>query len=142
MFLLPSGGGAGGEVGQGEGAAGARVWRRLGNAFRRGGGAGGGVGSRRPCLEEGECRARSVLPACRWPRLEVGKYRSGEGSIGVPRRRRSVVASPCISLSCLPSAPVRLSAAAGTCADGGGRKANQNSCPPIGRSISVYYGGE
>lgn len=66
---------------------------------------------------------RSVLPACRWPRLEVGKYRSGEGRIAGPRRRRSVVASPCISLLFLPSAPVCLSAAAGTGAgDGGARQ--------------------
>lgn len=71
------------------------MYRRLGNASRRGGGggAGGGVGCRRPCLEEGECRAAPSCPPAagrvwKWENIVQGKEASGgRGGVGLLSRR-------------------------------------------------------
>lgn len=79
MLLKSSGGGAGGEAGQGERAARAKGRRHLGNASRRGGGGGGGV----PAAAPGGWGVPGPLRLARLPLAASGSGKiSLRGSIG------------------------------------------------------------
>lgn len=83
----------------------------------------------------------------RLARLPLAASGSGKISLRGRKHRGAAAASVCCRVALHfplvpPVSACLSSAAAGTCVDGEGCEANQNSCLPIGRRISVYYGGE